>query len=93
MMIDWFTVLMFIIIAFIGGFICIYTVGYMKGYHKHHNRCCRPSAVFLFNAVFIFGSHVRTCIVSEFDLDVFFWEITSVISFLMIGYDTVLKKL
>ena len=26
MMVDWFTVLMFVIIAFIGGFICIYTL-------------------------------------------------------------------
>ena len=30
MMVDWLTLLMFIIIAFIGGFICIYTVGNMK---------------------------------------------------------------
>ena len=36
MMVDWLTILMCIIIAFIGGFICIYTVGYMKGYHHHH---------------------------------------------------------
>lgn len=36
MMADWLAILMCIIIAFIGGFICIYTVGYMKGYHKHH---------------------------------------------------------
>lgn len=36
MMVDWLTILMCIIIAFIGGFICIYTVGYMKGYHAHH---------------------------------------------------------
>ena len=35
-MVDWLTILMCVIIAFIGGFICIYTVGYMKGYHHHH---------------------------------------------------------
>ena len=36
MMADRLAMLMCVIIAFVGGFICIYAVGYMKGYHAHH---------------------------------------------------------
>lgn len=53
MMVDWFTVLMFLIIAFIGGFISIYTVGYMKGYHAHH-KDVQDRQPFFFSMLFLF---------------------------------------
>ena len=86
MMIDWFTVLMFIIIAFIGGFICIYTVGYMKGYHKHHTDVADRQP-FFFSMLFLFLAAMFGLVLSQNLIWMyFFWEITSVISFLMIGY-------
>ena len=86
MMIDWLTVLMCLIIAFIGGFICIYTVGYMKGYHSHHKEAAdrRP---FFFSMLFLFLSAMFGLVLSQNLVWIyFFWEITSIISFLMIGY-------
>ena len=86
MMIDWLTVLMCIIIAFVGGFICIYTVGYMKGYHAHHKEY-QDRQPFFFSMLFLFLAAMFGLVFSQSLIWMyFFWEITSVISFLMIGY-------
>lgn len=86
MMVDWLTILMCIIIAFIGGFICIYTVGYMKGYHQHH-KDVEDRQPFFFSMLFLFLAAMFGLVLSQNLIWIyFFWEITSVISFLMIGY-------
>ena len=86
MMVDWLTVLMCVIIAFIGGFICIYTVGYMKGYHHHHKEV-EDRQPFFFSMLFLFLAAMFGLVLSQNLVWIyFFWEITSVISFLMIGY-------
>ena len=86
MMVDWLTVLMCIIIACIGGFICIYTVGYMKGYHSHH-KDVKDRQPFFFSMLFLFLAAMFGLVLSQNLVWIyFFWEITSVISFLMIGY-------
>lgn len=86
MMVDWLTILMCIIIAFIGGFICIYTVGYMKGYHAHHTDV-QDRQPFFFSMLFLFLAAMFGLVLSQNLIWIyFFWEITSVISFLMIGY-------
>ena len=77
---------MCIIIAFIGGFICIYTVGYMKGYHSHHKEV-KDRQPFFFSMLFLFLAAMFGLVLSQNLVWIyFFWEITSVISFLMIGY-------
>lgn len=86
MMVDWLTVLMCVIIAFVGGFICIYTVGYMKGYHEHHKEY-QDRQPFFFAMLFLFLAAMFGLVFSQSLIWMyFFWEITSVISFLMIGY-------
>ena len=86
MLVDWLTILMCIIIAFIGGFICIYTVGYMKGYHNHHKEV-KDRQPFFFSMLFLFLAAMFGLVLSQNLVWIyFFWEITSVISFLMIGY-------
>lgn len=85
-MVDWFTILMCIIIAFIGGFICIYTVGYMKGYHNNHTDV-RDRQPFFFAMLFLFLGAMFGLVFSQSLIWMyFFWEVTSIISFLMIGY-------
>ena len=85
-MVDWFTILMCIIIAFIGDFICIYTVGYMKGYHNNHTDI-RDRQPFFFAMLFLFLGAMFGLVFSQSLIWMyFFWEVTSVISFLMIGY-------
>ena len=86
MAVDWLTILMCLIIAFIGGFICIYTVGYMKGYHNHH-KDVKDRQPFFFSMLFLVLAAMFGLVLSQNLIWMyFFWEVTSVISFLMIGY-------
>ena len=86
MSVDRLSILMCIIIAFIGGFICIYTVGYMKGYHTHHKEV-EDRQPFFFSMLFLFLAAMFGLVLAQNLIWMyFFWEITSVVSFLMIGY-------
>lgn len=86
MMADGLSLLMCVIIAFIGGFICIYTVGYMKGYHEHHKEV-KDRRPFFYSMLFLFLAAMFGLVLSQNLIWMyFFWEITSVISFLLIGY-------
>lgn len=84
--IDSLTVLMFMVVGLVGGLICIYSNGYMHDYHHHHLDVeKRPwffqSMLFLFLAA-MYGLISADNLAWMF----FFWEITSTISFLLIGY-------
>ncbi|MBN2734029.1 MAG: NADH-quinone oxidoreductase subunit L [Methanomicrobiaceae archaeon] len=84
--VDEFSVIMALIIGIIGSLICVYSVGYMKGYHEKHadvkdNRKLFFFVMFLFlSAMFgvVFSNHIVWLF--------FFWEITTLCSFLLIGY-------
>ena len=84
--IDCLTMLMIVIVALVGGLICIYAVGYMKAYHHHHTEYQDRSG-FFFSMLFFFLAAMIGVVLSENLIWMyFFWEITSVISFLLIGY-------
>ncbi len=86
MMADRLAMLMCVIIAFVGGFICIYAVGYMKGYHAHHKEFVDRRG-FFFSMLFLFLAAMFGLVLSlNLIWMYFFWEVTSVISFLLIGY-------
>ena len=86
MMLDRLSMLMCLIVALVGGFICIYAVGYLKGYHNHH-REYRDRRPFFFSMLFLFLAAMFGLVLSQSLIWMyFFWEITSVISFLLIGY-------
>ena len=86
MRVDGLAILLCIIAAFVGGFICIYAVGYMKGYHEHHEEYIDRSG-FFFSMLFLFLAAMFGLVLSENLVWMyFFWEITSVVSFLLIGY-------
>ena len=85
--VDYLTMLMIMIVALVGGLICIYAVGYMKAYHQHHTEYQDRSG-FFFSMLFFFLAAMFGLVLSGENLVwmYFFWEITSVISFLLIGY-------
>ena len=84
--IDHLSVLMCIIIAVIGGLIAIYAVGYMHGYHNHHKNV-EDRRHYFFMLLFIFLGAMFGFVLSESLLWIdFFWELTSICSFLLIGY-------
>ncbi|WML67348.1 MAG: Ech hydrogenase subunit A [Methanoregula sp. SKADARSKE-2] len=84
--IDQFSIIMALIIGIIGSLICVYALGYMKHFHEHHPSCLdRRNQFFCILFVFIaamFGLVFSNNIVWVY----FFWEITTLSSFLLIGY-------
>jgi len=84
--IDRLSILMAIIIGLIGGLIVVYAVGYMHGYAHHHVEF-EDRRNYFFMVLFIFLGAMYGFVLSESLLWIdFFWELTSVCSFLLIGY-------
>ncbi len=85
-MIDRLSVLMLVIVAFIGGLISVYAVGYMHGYHHYHTEF-PDRRYYFFSLIFVFLGAMFGLVLSKSMLWLdFFWEVTSICSFLLIGY-------
>ena len=85
-LVDRLSVMMCIIVSVIGGLICVYAVGYMHGYHKHHKEY-KDRRPFFFFVLFVFLGAMFGLVLSDNLLWIdFFWEVTSLSSFLLIGY-------
>lgn len=83
---DQFSIIMALIVGIIGSLICVYSVGYMETYH-HHHREIRDRRNLFFGILFIFLSSMFGLVFSNNLIWVFFfWEITTICSFLLIGY-------
>jgi ech hydrogenase subunit A len=84
--IDQFSIIMALIIGIIGSLICVYALGYMKDFHTHHKELPDRRNIFFF-IMFAFLSAMFGLVFSNNLLWVyFFWEITTLCSFLLIGY-------
>ena len=84
--IDEFSAIMAVIIGVIGSLICVYAVGYMRDWHTHHKGDSdrRP---FFFAVMFLFLSAMFGIIFCDNLSWIYaFWEITTLCSFLLIGY-------
>ncbi len=84
--IDQLTVIMIVIIAVVGTLITVYACGYMKDYHNHHTEF-KDRRCFFFAIMYVFlGAMFGLVLSNNIIWMYFFWEITSVCSFLLIGY-------
>jgi len=84
--IDQFSIIMALIIGIIGSLIAVYSVRYMETYHHHHPEVRDRQRTFFF-VVFIFLAAMFGLVFSNNLIWVlFFWEITTITSFLLIGY-------
>lgn len=86
MYVDRLSVIMILIIGIIGSLICVYALGYMKDFQHHHadQKDRRP---WFFFVMFIFlGAMVGLVTSNNMIWMYFFWEITSLSSFWLIGY-------
>lgn len=84
--IDQFSLIMAMIIGIIGTLISVYALRYMETYHQHHPEI-RDRRGWFFFLVFLFLSAMFGIVFSNNLLWVFFfWEITTICSFLLIGY-------
>ncbi|MDR0854195.1 MAG: NADH-quinone oxidoreductase subunit L [Clostridiales Family XIII bacterium] len=89
---DNFSIIMIVIIGVIGSAICVYATGYMKDFTKHHPDAGdrRPFFYFL---MFLFLSAMFGIVISNNLVWMyFFWEITTLCSFFLIGYSKGLKE-
>ncbi|MBR2134169.1 MAG: NADH-quinone oxidoreductase subunit L [Eubacterium sp.] len=84
--IDWLTIIMVFIIAVVGTLITVYALGYMHDYQHHHTEF-KDRRKFFFAMLYIFlGAMFGLVFSNSLSWMYFFWEITSVVSFLLIGY-------
>ncbi|MEG2324267.1 MAG: proton-conducting transporter membrane subunit [Anaerovoracaceae bacterium] len=86
MYVDRLSVIMVLIIGIIGSLITVYALGYMKDFQHHHegDKDRRP---WFFFVMFIFlGCMVGLVTANNLIWMYFFWEITSLCSFFLIGY-------
>ena len=84
--IDQLSIIMALIIGIIGSLICVYSLGYMKTYHSHHAEIRDRRSMFFF-IMFVFISAMFGLVFSNNLMWVFFfWEITTICSFVLIGY-------
>ncbi|HPZ32954.1 MAG TPA: proton-conducting transporter membrane subunit, partial [Methanoculleus sp.] len=84
--VDQFSIIMALIIGIIGSLIAVYSVSYMETYHHHHPEVRDRQRTFFF-VIFIFLAAMFGLVFSNNLMWVFFfWEITTITSFLLIGY-------
>lgn len=84
---DSFSVIMAHIVGVIGGFICLHAVGYMRIFNEHHPKLA-PKARWFFVTVFVFlGAMFGLVFSNHLGWMFLFWEITTLCSFLLIGYE------
>lgn len=83
---DKFSVIMALIIGIIGSAICLYALGYMPEYHEHYKEVKDRRQYFAF-LMYLFLSAMFGIVFSNNLLWLyFFWELTTLCSFLLIGY-------
>lgn len=80
-------ILMALIIGIIGSGICVYALGYMEDFQHHEPEGARDRRPYFFSLMFIFLSAMFLIVCSNNMLWMFTgWEITTVCSFLLIGF-------
>jgi ech hydrogenase subunit A len=85
--VDKFSIIMALIIGVVGGLICIYAIGYMKDFHHQYRKEVKDNRKFFFFLLFIFLSAMFGVVFANNLIWLyFFWEITTLCSFFLIGY-------
>jgi ech hydrogenase subunit A len=84
---DKFSLIMAIIVGVVGSLITIYSLGYMKAYHEHHQEYRDRQPLFFFLQFLFLGAMFGVFFSNSLSLLLLFWEITTLCSFLLIGYN------
>lgn len=84
--VDRLALFMILIVGVVGGLICLFAVKYMRDYHKKHPEIQDRRGLF-FSVLFVFtGAMFGLVLSNDIMLLLLFWEITTLASFLLIGY-------
>lgn len=85
--VDKFSMVMALINGIVGGGICLYALGYMREYHTEAHRDVPDRRPLFFALLFVFmGAMFGLVFADDLPWLFFFWEITTLCSFLLIGY-------
>ena len=84
--IDNLSVVMVLVIGIVGTLIAVYTVGYMNHYHNHHKGIQDRRHIFVATIFLFFFAMFGVVLSNAVTWIYFFWEITTLCSFIMIGY-------
>lgn len=88
--IDKLQMIMVLVIGIVGSLICVYALGYMKDFQKHeneHSEDAKDRRPWFFFLMFLFLSAMFGLVSSNNLIWMyFFWEITSLCSFFLIGF-------
>ncbi len=84
---DKFSVIMALINGVVGGGICVYALGYMREYHEVAHQEVADRRPLFFSLLFVFmGAMFGIIFANNLLWLFFFWEVTTLCSFLLIGY-------
>lgn len=86
MYVDQLSVVMVLIIGVIGCLICLYALGYMRDFHRHYPMIKGRRTSFFFLLFLFLAAMFGVVCCNDLPLMFFFWEITTLCSFLLIGY-------
>ena len=85
--IDQFSVILALIVGIVGGLICLYALDYMEAFHAEHHPEIPDKRRSFFATLFVFlGAMFGLVFSNNLHWFYFFWEITSLCSFWLIGY-------
>jgi ech hydrogenase subunit A len=85
--VDKLSVILVLINGVVGGAICLYALGYMRAFHLEHHPEVRDRRPLFFGLLLIFLGAMSGVVLSNNLLWLhFFWEVTTLCSFLLIGY-------
>ncbi len=86
LIVDNLTVVMVLVIGIIGPVICLFGVGYMKEHHNQHPESPDKRPFFFFLLFAFLGAMFGIVFSNKLSLLHFFWELTTLCSFLLIDY-------
>jgi ech hydrogenase subunit A len=87
LVVDRLSALMALINGLVGGAICVYALGYMRGYHEEDHADVPDRRPLFFSLLLVFmGAMFGLVFANDLKWLLFFWELTTVCSFLLIGY-------
>lgn len=90
--VDRLSMIMVLIIGIIGSLICVYAIGYMKDFQKHHKDAPDRRPWFFFLMFLFLSAMFGLVMANNLVWMYFFWEITSLCSFFLIGYNGLFHK-
>jgi len=84
--VDQFSIIMALIVGCIGGAICLFAFGYMPEFHHHYQEVPDRRRYFAFLLYLFLAAMFGIVFSNNLMWIYFFWEITTLCSFLLIGY-------